>query len=125
VQLMDLADRPVIRLDVRDPIGTIISHACREAGVGLMTAFTVQTYHAALALAHHGLAIAMVDACTAASADRTRVDVLALTPHLPVPINSLRTINRPGSLLAEAMVKCMSHAVNETIGSISLPVNSH
>lgn len=120
VHLTDLADSPVVRLDVRDPIGTVISHACREAGVGLQTAFTVQTYHAALALAHHGLAIALVDTCTAASADRTRVDVLALAPHIPVPINALRTINRPGSLLAGAMVQCMSQAVADTVGSLKL-----
>ena len=93
------------------PIGTVVNHACREAGVGLQTAITVQTYHAALALAHHGHAVAVVDTCTAASADRGKVDVLALAPHIAVPIKSLRTVNRPGSLLASAMTQCMRQAV--------------
>jgi DNA-binding transcriptional LysR family regulator len=52
VGLMELADKPVISLDVRDPVGTHLNHACREAGVGLQSVVTVQTYHAALALAH-------------------------------------------------------------------------
>ncbi|CAN7682338.1 LysR substrate-binding domain-containing protein [Acidovorax sp. LjRoot66] len=121
VHLTDLADTPVVRLDVRDPIGTVVSHACREAGVGLRTAITVQTYHAALALARHGHAVALVDACTAASADRSQVDVLALAPHIPVPIQSLRTVDRPASLLASAMTACMRQAVAETMGGVGLP----
>ena len=116
--LADLADTPVVRLDVRDPIGTVVSHACREAGVGLQTAITVQTYHAALALAHHGHAVAVVDTCTAASADRSKVDVLALAPHIAVPIKSLRTVNRPSSLLASAMTQCMRQAVAETLEKV-------
>ena len=120
VHLADLADTPVVRLDVRDPIGTLVSHACREVGVGLQTAITVQTYHAALALAHHGHAVAVVDTCTAASADRSKVDVLALAPHIAVPIKSLRTVNRPSSLLASAMTQCMRQAVAETLDSVGL-----
>jgi len=121
VHLSDLADTPVVRLDVRDPIGTVVNHACREAGVGLQTAITVQTYHAALALAHHGHAVAVVDSCTAASADRSKVEVLALAPHIAVPIKSLRTVNRPSSLLASAMTQCMRQAVAETMASVNLP----
>ena len=121
VQLHDLADAPVVRLDVRDPVGTLLSHAGREAGVGLHSTITVQTYHAALALAHHGHAVAVVDSCTAASADRSRVDVLALAPRIAVPIKSLRTVNRPSSLLASAMTQCVHRAVVETLASVALP----
>jgi len=120
VHLADLAGTPVVRLDVRDPIGTVVSHACREAGVGLQSPFMVQTYHAALALARHGHAVAVVDACTAASADRGAVDVLELAPRIAVPIKSLRTVNRPGSLLASAMTQCMREAVAETLDSVGL-----
>lgn len=120
VHLADLADTPVVWLDVRDPIGTMVSHACREAGVGLQTAFTVQTYHAALALAHHGHAVAVIDTCTAASADRSKVDVLALAPRIAVPIQSLRPVNRPSSLLASAMTQCMRRAVVETLEAVGL-----
>jgi DNA-binding transcriptional LysR family regulator len=117
VTLADLADVPVINLDVRDPVGISLSHACREAGVGLQAVVTVQTYHAALALAHHGVAVTLIDACTAISADRSKVDVLVLEPHIAVPIKSLRPVNRPSSLLASAMTRCMQQAVEQALGS--------
>jgi hypothetical protein len=47
--------------------------------------------------------------------------VLALAPHIPVPIQSLRTVNRPASLLASAMAACMRQAVAETMGTAGLP----
>ncbi|MDA8444044.1 LysR substrate-binding domain-containing protein [Paracidovorax valerianellae] len=120
VHLADLAQTPVIRLEATDPLGTMVNHASREADVGLQAAFTVQTYHAALALAHHGLGVALVDVCTAASADRSRVDVLALTPRIAVPVKALRMVNRPASLLADAMVRCMRDAVAQTLASTGL-----
>jgi DNA-binding transcriptional LysR family regulator len=114
VGLMDLADKPVISLDVRDPVGTHLNHACREAGVGLQSVVTVQTYHAALALAHHGIGIALVDSCTAVSADASKVAVVALEPSIPVSIRALRPVQRPSSLLALAMSRCVQQALAET-----------
>ncbi len=116
VSLVDLEKTPVISLDVRDPVGTSLSQACREAGVGLQSMITVQTYHSALALAHHGLAVALIDGCTAVSADRSKVDVLQLEPQIAVPVKSLRPIDRPNSLLASAMTHCMQQAVQEALG---------
>jgi DNA-binding transcriptional LysR family regulator len=117
VSLLELDKTPVISLDVRDPVGISLSQACREVGVGLQSMVTVQTYHSALALAHHGLGVALVDACTAVSADLSKVNVLALEPHIAVPINSLRPINRPSSLLASAMTRCMQQAVQDALAS--------
>ncbi len=116
VSLADLGTTPVISLNVRDPVGVRLGQACREAGVGLESMVTVQTYHAALALAHHGLGVALVDACTALSADRSKVDVLALLPQIAVQIHALRPVNRPSSLLASSMTRCMQLAIQETLG---------
>ncbi len=113
VSLQEIAEQPIISLDVRDPVGTHLNHACREAGVGLQSVVTVQTYHAALALAHHGVGIALVDSCTAVSADRSKVLVLPLEPQLIVPIHALRPANRPSSLLALAMTRCMQQALTQ------------
>jgi DNA-binding transcriptional LysR family regulator len=114
VGLQELVDHPVIGLDVRDPVGTHLNHACREAGVGLQSSMTVQTYHAALALAHHGLGIALVDSCTAVSADASKVAVLPLEPSVGVPIRALRPVERPSSLLAIAMARCVQQALAQT-----------
>ena len=92
-------------LDARDPVGAYLNQACREAGVDLDAVATVQTYHAALALAHHGLGIAIIDSFTAASADLTRVRVVKLAPSIPIPIRALRAAQAPDSLVARAMVK--------------------
>jgi DNA-binding transcriptional LysR family regulator len=110
--LHDLVDLPVVGLDSRDPVGTSLSQACRQAGVGFQQAVvTVQTYHAALAMAHHGLGIALVDGCTANSADRAKVDVLTLEPHIPVPIRALRFSGKPDSVAVRGITRCMREAI--------------
>ena len=115
--LADLAAYPVIGLDVTDPIGRSLSLACREAEVGLQFGITVQTYHSALALAHHGLGIALLDSCTAASADLARVDVLELDPCIEVPVTALLPLGRPGSVVVRAFVRCFELALADAIGT--------
>jgi DNA-binding transcriptional LysR family regulator len=110
-ELAKLDKVPVIGLDAQDPIGRVLSQASREAGVGLKFDITVQTYHSALALAHHGLGVALVDTCTAASADSTRVDVLDLEPLIPVPIKALLPAGKPGSVAVRAFVRCFEQAL--------------
>ncbi|MES2188777.1 MAG: LysR family transcriptional regulator [Pseudomonadota bacterium] len=111
VTLADLTRVPVIGLDVHDPVGRSLNQACREAEVGLNFAITVQTYHSALALAHHGLGVALVDSCTAASADLARVDVLELEPLIEVPIKALMPAGKPASVAVRAFVRCFQQAV--------------
>lgn len=117
VTLADLSKIPVIGLDVLDPVGRSLSNACREAEVGLDIAITVQTYHSALALAHHGLGVALVDSCTAASVDLKRVDVLALEPLIPVPIKALLPAAKPASVAVKSFVHCFQQALSRTGGA--------
>lgn len=53
--LAQLAELPVIALDSRDPLGATLGHVLREQDAGIKPVMTVQTYHVALALAHHGV----------------------------------------------------------------------
>ena len=112
VKLEQLKGIPVIGLDVTDPVGRSLYQACREAGVGLDFSITVQTYHSALALAHHGLGVALVDSCTAVSADLSRVDVLALDPLIPVPVKALLPAGKPGSVTVRAFIRCFQQALH-------------
>lgn len=121
VALSDLVDLPVVGLDAQDPVGRNLGQACREAGVGLDHALTVQTYHAALALAHHGLGVALVDTCTAASADPARVQVLALEPAIPVPVNCLRPAARPGSVAARAFTRQVRGTLEQILSPPPVP----
>ncbi|WP_370680428.1 LysR family transcriptional regulator [Comamonas sp. GB3 AK4-5] len=115
--LADLADLPVVALDGKDPLGMRINQACREHGVGLSPVVTVQTYHAALAMAEYGLGAAIVDGCTAAAADRHKVHVVPLLPRLTVGVNALCLAQRPSSVLARAMIQEMRKALREVLGT--------
>ena len=110
-ELAKVKDVPVIGLDALDPVGRVLSQASREAGISLKFNITVQTYHSALALAHHGLGVALIDSCTAASADKSLVDVLDLEPLLPVPIKALLPAGKPGSVVVRAFVKCFEQSL--------------
>ena len=100
-------------LDNRDPLGVTLSHVLREANSGIESVMTVQTYHVALALAHHGVGVALVESCTAASADLSKVDVLSLEPSIPVVIQALRPNTRPNSLISRAFTRCMTLALQQ------------
>ena len=114
VSLAQLAGLPLISLDRQDPLGVILTHVLREQDQGHVdSVITVQTYHVALALAHHGVGVAMVEACTAASADRAKVDVLALEPAVPVTVKTLRPTARPNSLVTRAFTRCMTQALQQ------------
>jgi len=111
VDLTALDGVPVVALDARDPVGTSLNQACRDAGVGLQAVITVQTYHAALAMAHHGLGAALVDGCTALSADRARVDVLQLRPQVPVPVRALRPPHATESVAVRSLLQCVQQVL--------------
>jgi DNA-binding transcriptional LysR family regulator len=108
-----LADLPIIALDNRDPLGVTLGHVLRENSPGIKPVMTVQTYHVALALAHHGVGVALVEGCTAASADNSKVDVMALEPAIPVTVKALRPTARPNSLVSRAFTRCMVQALQQ------------
>ncbi len=113
VGLHALAPLPIIALEGGDPLGQLLDHALREQGAGLEPVLTVQTYHVALALAHRGVGVALVDGCTAASADRTRVDVLPVDPPVATGVHALRATTRTQSLAARAFTRCMQQALEQ------------
>jgi DNA-binding transcriptional LysR family regulator len=108
-----LSRLPVIALDGQDPLGMLLANALRDNGSGLDVVMTVQTYHVALALAHHGVGVALVEACTAASADPSRVDVLRLEPAIGVPVHAMRPSARPNSQTIRFFTRCMQQALRE------------
>ena len=106
---------PVIGLDTTHPLGITLSQACRDAGVGLSSPITVQTYHAALALARYGLGVALVDGCTALSADEKWVDVLPLDPAIPVSIHAARPASRPTSVAVRAFTRAVQQVLADAL----------
>ncbi len=119
VELSRLSGLPVIALDAQDPLGTLLSQTINESQAQLDIVATVQTYHVALALAHHGVGVALVESCTAASADRRRVDVLKLVPSIDVPVQMVRSAQRPSSQTLRYFTRCMQQAL-QAVGPLGL-----
>jgi DNA-binding transcriptional LysR family regulator len=113
VTLEQLAGFPIVTLDGQDPLGNLLGHIVRDSDTGLREVMYVQTYHVALALAQHGIGIALVESCTALSANQSKVDVLRLNPAVPVPVHALRSSSRANSLIAKAFTRCMSQALQQ------------
>jgi DNA-binding transcriptional LysR family regulator len=116
IALEELAHTPVIGLETLDPLGAMLSQACRDAGAGLQATVSVQTYHSALALARHGHGAAIVDACTALSASKREVDILPLRPNISVPVHAVRPGARPGSVAVEAFTRAVRQVLQDALG---------
>jgi DNA-binding transcriptional LysR family regulator len=115
ISLHDIASLPVIGLDTRDPLGMMLAQAWSDAGLGLQSAVSVQTYHTALALARHGHGIAIVDACTALSASPREMDVVPLRPAVRVPLYAARPAARPASVALRAFTRAVQQALQELL----------
>lgn len=111
IQLPDLASYSVVGLAARDPLGMCLAQVCREAGIRWTPRVTVQTYHAALAMAHHGVGIALIDSVTAAAADLERVTIVQLFPVLTLPVQVMNANAQPLSVVAKTLVYCMEKAL--------------
>ena len=115
LSMAQLATLPVIALDGRDPLGLILSRVLRDSGTRLHEVMSVQTYHVALALAQHGVGVALVESCTAASADLDKVDILALEPTITTTVHALRPTARPNSLMTRHFTRCMQQALGQVV----------
>lgn len=111
IQVKQLAGLPLIALDGHDPLGMALDHALHSQKAKLNKVMSVQTYHVALSLAHHGLGVALVEGCTAASADLGKVDVLPIEPAIATTVHALRSAAQPPSVAARAFTRCMQQAL--------------
>ncbi|RYF62673.1 MAG: LysR family transcriptional regulator, partial [Comamonadaceae bacterium] len=110
VALSALATEPVIGLAANDPIGRLLQQACRDAGVQLQSEVTVQNYHAALAFAHRGTGMAIVDSFTALSADLDKVVVRSIAPHIPISLQAMRPRGKAPLASLPAFLDCVREA---------------
>ena len=105
IELKDLKTLTMIGLDSDGPLGIAIHQACEQNNISLDTSLTVQTYHAALALAEHGLGVAIVDSFTALSANLGKVDVVAIAPSINLSLTALRPATKSNSVIVRAFIK--------------------
>lgn len=107
----DLYPFPLIGLDSKDPVGRSILAMLSTGHQITLPKIIVQTHHVALAMAHQGLGIALIEGCTASNADLNRVDVISVQPSLHIPALAAWSSSRPTHLAAKAFTQCMHKAL--------------
>jgi DNA-binding transcriptional LysR family regulator len=116
VRMPDLQGLALIELNDKAPVGSLIRQKLDEAKLLGSVLLSVQTYHVALAMAQHGLGIALVDSCTASSADARKVDVLSLSPRVSIDVHALRAGEQTQSVMSRYFVKCMQQSLSASEG---------
>jgi DNA-binding transcriptional LysR family regulator len=118
VSRQDLMRCRVLRVpQAHHPSGSVL-HEPVPAGGASPASITVTTHMLALRLAEQGLGVAVVDAFTAASADRRLVQVLPMAPQTPVELKWMRRIDAPLSLPARRFTQAMAAAAKEAAMSV-------
>ncbi|KTT23004.1 LysR family transcriptional regulator [Pseudacidovorax intermedius] len=89
VALDEVLRSPIIRIDERDPIGTMLAEQWSRLGVVPTGGITVQTHHIALVLAEQGFGPAIVDSFTAQARRDEALHVRTLLPEIAVEVRAL------------------------------------
>ena len=89
VALEEVMRSPFIRIDERDPIGTMLAEQWSRLGKAPRADITVQTHHLAMVLAEQGFGPAIVDSFTAQAARSATLHVRTVLPEVPVEIRAL------------------------------------
>ena len=89
VALQDLLKVPFIRIDERDPLGTMLAEQWQRMGLTPRAGMTVQTHHIAMVLAEHGFGPAIIDSFTAQASHSKTLHVRTLLPEVRVEVRAL------------------------------------
>jgi DNA-binding transcriptional LysR family regulator len=89
VALQDLLKAPFIRIDERDPLGTMLAEQWQRLGLAPRAGMTVQTHHIAMVLAEHGFGPAIIDSFTAQASLSKTLHVRTLLPEVRVEVRAL------------------------------------
>lgn len=89
VEMQDVLRSPFIRIDERDPLGTMLADQWARLGLAPQAGMTVQTHHIAMVLAEHGFGPAIIDSFTAQASRSDTLEVRTLLPEVPVEVRAL------------------------------------
>lgn len=89
VALEDVLRGPFIRIDERDPLGTMLADQWTRLGLAPRAGMTVQTHHIAMVLAEQGFGPAIIDSFTARARPNPQLHVRTLQPEVPVEVRAL------------------------------------
>ena len=103
-ELKKLNNLPLIALNERSPLGSIIQAQFQAQDVEPQIVAVAETYHMAKTLAAKGVGIALVDNITARSAPAEQTQTRLLKPPLHYTVNLLQLRDTPLSLVCERFV---------------------
>lgn len=89
VAMEEVLRAPLIRIDERDPLGTMLADQWARLGLAPQAGITVQTHHIAMVLAERGFGPAIIDSFTAQASASANLHVRALLPEVPVEVRAL------------------------------------
>jgi len=89
VALEDILRAPFIRIDERDPLGTMLADQWSRLGISPQGGITVQTNHIAMVLAEQGFGPALIDSFTAQASRDANLHVRTVLPEVPVQLRAL------------------------------------
>jgi DNA-binding transcriptional LysR family regulator len=89
VALEDILRSPFIRIDERDPLGTMLADHWQRLGLSPRVGITVQTHHIAMVLAENGFGPAIIDSFTAQASQNDKLHARTLLPEVPVEVRAL------------------------------------
>jgi DNA-binding transcriptional LysR family regulator len=111
VGLAEVLRQPCIRIDERDPLGTLLAEQAARLGVAPTGEIVVQTHHTALVLAEQGFGPAVIDSFTAAARRDAALVVQAIEPEVPVALLALQPQGVRSSRIAGAFIEAFERAV--------------
>jgi len=90
VALQDILRSPFIRIDERDPLGTVLADQWARLGMSPRAGMTVQTHHIAMVMAQQGFGPAIIDSFTAEADTGEELAVRSLVPEVAVEVHALQ-----------------------------------
>ncbi len=111
IELKDLRNLRLVGMDSADPVSQGVRQLIDANQIPIQQSISVQTYHGAIGMAHHGIGAILVDSCTAISADKSKVDVLPIMPILPLPVRALRPARQASSVHVRDFIKAVAQTV--------------
>ncbi|MES2938291.1 MAG: LysR family transcriptional regulator [Pseudomonadota bacterium] len=89
VALADVVREPFVRIDERDPLGTMLAEQFPRLGLSPRAGITVQTHHVAMLMAEEGFGPAIVDSFTAMASRAEGMRVRTVLPEVTVEVRAL------------------------------------
>jgi DNA-binding transcriptional LysR family regulator len=113
VALEEVLRTPFIRIDERDPIGTMLAEQWSRLGVAPRANITVQTHHIAMVLAEEGFGPAILDSFTARASRSPLLHVRTVLPEVAVDIKALLPNGLRSSRLVGDFIEAFRTAIDQ------------